>query len=52
LKEHYEKDIDDPLLYDLVLNTDRMPYEEAARLIGDAVIHEFHLGKQTVAAAA
>lgn len=52
LKEHYEKDIDDPLLYDLVLNTDRVTYDETARLIGDAVIHEFHLGKQTVAAAA
>ena len=43
LKEHYDRDIDDPVLYDLVINTDRVRYEDATRLIGDAVIHRFHL---------
>lgn len=38
LKKYYGKDIDDPLLYDLIINTDRVPYEAAARLIADAVL--------------
>jgi cytidylate kinase len=37
VKEYYGKDIDDPLLYDLVINTDRVGYLEAARIIADAV---------------
>ncbi len=43
LKDHYHRDIDDPQLYDLIINTDRSGYDEAARLIGDAVIHRFKL---------
>lgn len=35
--KYYEKDIDDPLLYHLVINTDRVSYPEAARLIADAM---------------
>jgi cytidylate kinase len=49
LKEHYHKDIDDPMLYDLVINTDRSGYDEAARLIGDAVIHRFKLDRPVAA---
>lgn len=41
LKKFYGKDIDDPLLYDLVVNTDRMSYAEAARLIAEAA----HIGR-------
>lgn len=37
--KYYGKDIDDPLLYHLVIDTDRVTYEEAARLILGAV-HE------------
>ncbi len=44
LKENYDKDIDDPLLYHLVLNTDLIQYDEAAALIGDEVIKRFQLG--------
>ncbi len=43
LKEHFGKDVDDPLLYNLIVNTDRIPHNEAARLIGDAVVHAFQL---------
>ena len=43
LKDHFKKDIDDPLLYHMIINTDRIAYEKAARLIGDAVIHRFQL---------
>jgi cytidylate kinase len=42
LKKHFGKDIDDPLLYHLVINTDRVAYEEATRLIGDAVLKRFY----------
>lgn len=47
LKEHFHKDIDDPSLYHLLVNTDRIPHDEAARLIGDAVIHRFRLDRRT-----
>ena len=38
LQRYYRRCIDDPLLYDLVINTDRVGFDEAARLIGDAVL--------------
>ena len=38
LKDHFHADIDDNLLYDLVINTSRIPDHTAARLIGDAVL--------------
>jgi hypothetical protein len=38
LKKYFGKDIDDPLLYDMILNTDRMSYAEAAVIIGNAVL--------------
>jgi cytidylate kinase len=37
VKKYYGKDVDDPLLYHLVVNTDEVPYDEAARIIADAV---------------
>ena len=43
LKDQFHKDIDDPLLYHMIINTDRIRYEDAARLIGDTVIHRFGL---------
>jgi cytidylate kinase len=39
LKKYFKKDIDDPLLYHLVINTDLVPYDEAARIIADAMGH-------------
>lgn len=38
LKQNFDQDIDDPLLYDLVINTDSISYAAAARLIGDHVL--------------
>lgn len=38
MKEYFGRDIDDPLLYHMIINTDEISYETAARLIGDAVI--------------
>jgi Cytidylate kinase-like family len=40
VKTYYSCDIDDPLLYHLVMNTDRLGYDETARLIADAVHRE------------
>jgi len=37
VKKYYAEDIDDPLLYHLVINTDRVSYMEAARMIAEAV---------------
>ncbi len=45
LKDNFGKDIDDPLLYHLIINTDQMSFDEATRLIGDAVIKRFKLDK-------
>jgi cytidylate kinase len=42
LKRYFHWNIDDPLLYHLVVNTDRLSFEEATRLIGDAVLHKFY----------
>jgi cytidylate kinase len=39
LKKYFKADVDDPLLYDLVINTDRIAHDLAARLIADAVLH-------------
>jgi cytidylate kinase len=38
LKEHYGADIADPLLYDLVINTDRIDCDAAAVLIGETAL--------------
>jgi cytidylate kinase len=37
LKKYYSTDIDDPLLYHMVINTDRVPHSEAAEMIAEAV---------------
>jgi cytidylate kinase len=42
VKKHFGKDINDPLLYHITINTDRVSYEEATRLIGEAVIHKYY----------
>jgi cytidylate kinase len=52
LKEHFAEDPENPLLYDLGINTDRIPYDEAARLIGDEVIRRFRLDRRVVTEAA
>jgi cytidylate kinase len=38
LKTYFGQNIDDPLLYDLVINTDSISYGEAARIIGHAAL--------------
>lgn len=42
LKKYFGKDPEDPLLYDLVLNTDALPYQEAATIIGNAALHRIN----------
>jgi hypothetical protein len=41
LRHHYNKDIDDKLLYHLIINTHLLPYDEAADLISSHVINKF-----------
>jgi cytidylate kinase len=43
LKDNFDKDIDDPLLYHVIINTDLVRHDEAAQLIGDEVIKRFKL---------
>jgi hypothetical protein len=38
LKRYYKKDVGDPLLYDLTINTGLVGFDEAARITADAVI--------------
>jgi cytidylate kinase len=38
LRKYHDQDIDNPLLYHLVINTDLVGYDKAAALIGDAVL--------------
>ena len=37
LKKYFNAEVDDPLLYHLTINTGLVPYEQAARMIADAV---------------
>jgi cytidylate kinase len=39
LKQYFKTDVDDPLLYELTINTDRITHDQAARLIADAVLN-------------
>jgi cytidylate kinase len=41
LKKHFGCDINDALRYHLVINTDWVPHEETARMIGDAVMRRY-----------
>ena len=50
LKDNFDADDDNPLLYHVTINTDLVTYDEAARLIGDEVIKRFSLGTRVKAA--
>jgi hypothetical protein len=39
VKKYFDTDLDDPLLYHLVINTDLVSYDQAARIIGEAVLN-------------
>jgi hypothetical protein len=41
LQKHFHKNIDDPLIYHLVINTSMLDYKNAAELIADAIIKKF-----------
>jgi len=38
IRRYFQVDVADPLLYNLVINVDRTPIDEAARIVGDAVL--------------
>ena len=38
IRRYFQVDVADPLLYNLVVNVDRVPIDEAARIVGDAVL--------------
>lgn len=38
IRRTFQVDVNDPLLYNLVINVDRIPIDEAARIVGDAVL--------------
>jgi cytidylate kinase len=40
LKKYFHADINDPLLYHLIINTGLVGYDDAAKLIGDAVLFQ------------
>jgi cytidylate kinase len=39
LKKHFNADINDPLLYHMIINTGQMGFDGAAKLIGEAVLN-------------
>jgi cytidylate kinase len=41
LKKYFNKHIEDPLLYHLVINTDLVTFDDAARMIAQAVVPQF-----------
>ena len=38
IRRYFQVDVNDPLLYNLVVNVDRTPLDEAARIVGEAVL--------------
>jgi len=38
IRRYFQVDVADPLLYNLVINVDRTPTDEAARIVGEAVL--------------
>lgn len=52
LLEYFGRDIEDPLLYDLIINSDELSYEKIASLIADSVVRRFKLEPQAPASAA
>lgn len=42
LRRYFHTDIDDPMLYHLTINSDRFSLEEAALLIGNAVLEKYY----------
>lgn len=38
LKQNFDKDINDPLLYDVIIDTDFISYDDAARIIGEETL--------------
>lgn len=38
LRRYFQVDVSDPLLYNLVLNVEKVPREEGARIVGEAVL--------------
>ncbi len=43
IKDNFGREIDDPLLYHVTVNTDLVSFSEAARLVGEEVIRRFKL---------
>lgn len=43
LKDNFDRDIDDPLLYHMIINIDLVQLDEAAGMIGNEVIRRFKL---------
>ena len=41
VRKYFDEDLDNPLLYDLILNTDTCTYAEAAQVIGEAMLKRF-----------
>jgi cytidylate kinase len=52
LQRYFHRDIEDPLLYDMVINTDRMALDLAAGLIGESVFARAQALCQSVVSAA
>jgi cytidylate kinase len=48
VKKYYAADIDDPLLYHLVVNMDRVSHAEAARMIVESVYPRFGRGTEAI----
>lgn len=51
VKDNFDKDINDPLLYHVVINTDLVNHDDAARMVGAEIIKRFGLDIPIKAAA-
>ncbi len=49
LKDNFDVDVENPLLYHVIINTDLVGHDQAASLIGDEVIKRFNLSTRRTA---
>ena len=47
LHKYFGRQIDDPLLYHLTINTDLISFDEAAKIVGETVIDHFQLTRRS-----
>ena len=52
LKRYFKRDVNDPLLYHLTINTDPLSEDEVVRLMGEVILDRIHSARSEMRTAA